>query len=60
MDQNLLLAAEKQISSTDFNGRLRICAFANNELAMSAYERFEFDWYEIIFEKQVIVLNSKF
>ena len=52
--QSLLLAAEKQIASTGFNGRLRIWSLANNELAISAYERFGFNPYEIVFEKQIL------
>ena len=51
--QRLFDAVFDELSLKHFNGRVRICALANNELALKAYDLYGFEPYEVTLQKWV-------
>lgn len=51
--KHLFDAVFEDLQVKHFSGRIRICALANNELAVQAYNRYGFKPYEVIFERSI-------
>ena len=41
------------LKEKNFNGRIRVCALYNNEIAINAYKKYGFKSYEVIYEIKI-------